>query len=107
MGQAGYILISGETGTGKELVAGAIHYSSPRAAKGFIKVNCAALHDNLLESELFGHEKGAYTGVIRQRIGRFEQADRGTLFFDEIGDMSLGTQAKQLGLANSRWLKNK
>ncbi len=90
------ILISGETGTGKELVAGAIHYSSPRAAKGFIKVNCAALHDNLLESELFGHEKGAYTGASRQRIGRFEQADRGTLFLDEIGDMSLGTQAKLL-----------
>ncbi len=90
------ILISGETGTGKELVAGAIHYSSPRAAKSFIKVNCAALHDNLLESELFGHEKGAYTGASRQRIGRFEQADRGTLFLDEIGDMSLGTQAKLL-----------
>ena len=90
------ILISGETGTGKELVAGAIHYSSPRAAKSFIKVNCAALHDNLLESELFGHEKGAYTGASRQRIGRFEQADQGTLFLDEIGDMSLGTQAKLL-----------
>ncbi len=90
------IMISGETGTGKELVAGAIHYSSPRAAKSFIKVNCAALHDNLLESELFGHEKGAYTGASRQRIGRFEQADRGTLFLDEIGDMSLATQAKLL-----------
>ena len=90
------ILISGETGTGKELVAGAIHYSSPRASKSFIKVNCAALHDNLLESELFGHEKGAYTGASRQRIGRFEQADRGSLFLDEIGDMSLGTQAKLL-----------
>ncbi len=90
------ILISGETGTGKELVAGAIHYSSPRAAKSFIKVNCAALHDNLLESELFGHEKGAYTGASRQRIGRFEQADRGSLFLDEIGDMSLATQAKLL-----------
>ena len=90
------ILISGETGTGKELVAGAIHYSSPRASKSFIKVNCAALHDNLLESELFGHEKGAYTGANRQRIGRFEQADSGTLFLDEIGDMSLGTQAKLL-----------
>ncbi|MBN2707042.1 MAG: sigma-54-dependent Fis family transcriptional regulator [Deltaproteobacteria bacterium] len=90
------ILISGETGTGKELVAGAIHYSSSRAAKSFVKVNCAALHDNLLESELFGHEKGAYTGASRQRIGRFEQADRGTLFLDEIGDMSLSTQAKLL-----------
>ena len=96
------IMISGETGTGKELVAGAIHYSSPRAAKSFIKVNCAALHDNLLESELFGHEKGAYTGASRQRIGRFEQADRGTLFLDEIGDMSLGTQAKLLRVLQER-----
>ncbi len=96
------IMISGETGTGKELVAGAIHYSSPRAAKSFIKVNCAALHDNLLESELFGHEKGAYTGASRQRIGRFEQADRGTLFLDEIGDMSLATQAKLLRVLQER-----
>jgi DNA-binding NtrC family response regulator len=90
------ILITGETGTGKELVAGAIHYSSQRSNNGFVKVNCAALHDNLLESELFGHEKGAYTGAVKQRIGRFEQAHRGTLFLDEIGDMSLNTQAKVL-----------
>ncbi|MCD6151426.1 MAG: sigma-54-dependent Fis family transcriptional regulator, partial [Deltaproteobacteria bacterium] len=90
------ILITGETGTGKELVAGAIHYSSQRTKSSFVKVNCAALHDNLLESELFGHEKGAYTGAVKQRIGRFEQAHRGTLFLDEIGDMSLSTQAKVL-----------
>jgi len=90
------ILITGETGTGKELVAGAIHYSSQRSKNSFVKVNCAALHDNLLESELFGHEKGAYTGAVKQRIGRFEQAHRGTLFLDEIGDMSLSTQAKVL-----------
>ena len=90
------ILITGETGTGKELVAGAIHYSSQRSSNSFVKVNCAALHDNLLESELFGHEKGAYTGAVKQRIGRFEQAHRGTLFLDEIGDMSLNTQAKVL-----------
>ena len=90
------IMITGETGTGKELVAGAIHYSSQRAKKSFVKVNCAALHDNLLESELFGHEKGAYTGAVKQRIGRFEQAHGGTLFLDEIGDMSLSTQAKVL-----------
>jgi len=90
------IMITGETGTGKELVAGAIHYSSQRSKNSFVKVNCAALHDNLLESELFGHEKGAYTGAVKQRIGRFEQAHRGTLFLDEIGDMSLSTQAKVL-----------
>jgi Nif-specific regulatory protein len=90
------VLIRGETGTGKELIAGAIHHNSLRAARNFVKVNCAALQENLLESELFGHEKGAFTGADRQRIGRFEQADAGTLFLDEIGDMSPSTQAKIL-----------
>jgi transcriptional regulator with GAF, ATPase, and Fis domain len=90
------VLIRGETGTGKELIAGAIHHNSLRASRNFVKVNCAALQENLLESELFGHEKGAFTGADRQRIGRFEQADGGTLFLDEIGDMSPSTQAKIL-----------
>jgi DNA-binding NtrC family response regulator len=90
------VLVRGETGTGKELIAGAVHHNSHRAARNFIKVNCAALQENLLESELFGHEKGAFTGADKQRIGRFEQADGGTLFLDEIGDMSANTQAKVL-----------
>jgi DNA-binding NtrC family response regulator len=90
------VLIMGETGTGKELIAGAIHFNSRRAKKSFIKVNCAALPENLLESELFGHEKGAFTGAHRQRVGRFEQADGGSIFLDEIGDMGLSTQAKIL-----------
>src|SRR5262247_3332907 len=90
------VRIRGETGTGKELIAGAIHHNSMRAARNVVKVNCAALQENLLESELFGHEKGAFTGADKQRIGRFEQADGGTLFLDEIGDMSPSTQAKIL-----------
>src|SRR5688500_8128314 len=90
------VLVRGETGTGKELIAGAVHHSSQRASRSFIKVNCAALQENLLESELFGHEKRAFTGADKQRIGRFEQADGGTLFLDEIGDMSANTQAKIL-----------
>jgi DNA-binding NtrC family response regulator len=90
------VLIRGETGTGKELIAGATHHNSLRASRNFVKVNCAALQENLLESELFGHEKGAFTGADKQRIGRFEQADGGTLFLDEIGDMSSSTQAKIL-----------
>jgi two-component system response regulator AtoC len=90
------ILIRGETGTGKELIAGAIHHNSLRAGRNFVKVNCAALQENLLESELFGHEKGAYTSADKQRIGRFEQADGGSMFLDEVGDMSPSTQAKIL-----------
>ena len=90
------VLIRGETGTGKELIAAALHHNSLRANRNFVRVNCAALQENLLESELFGHEKGAFTGADRQRIGRFEQADSGSLFLDEVGDMSPNTQAKIL-----------
>ena len=90
------VLISGESGTGKELIANAIHQKSKRLDKPFIKVNCAALTETLLESELFGHEKGAFTGAISKKEGRFELADKGTIFLDEIGDMSPATQAKVL-----------
>ena len=90
------VLITGETGTGKEVLAGLIHFNSPRKDHPLVKVNCAALHENLLESELFGHERGAFTGADRMRAGRFEQADKGTIFLDEIGDMSPATQAKVL-----------
>ena len=90
------VLINGESGTGKELIASALHHNSARRDAPFIKINCASLHENLLESELFGHEKGAFTGADSRRAGRFECAHRGTLFLDEIGDMSLQTQAKIL-----------
>jgi len=90
------VLISGESGTGKELIARSIHYNSPRREHALVVVNCAALTDTLLESELFGHEKGAFTGADRRREGRFMQADRGTLFLDEIGETSAAMQAKLL-----------
>ncbi|MBK9293073.1 MAG: sigma-54-dependent Fis family transcriptional regulator [Oligoflexia bacterium] len=91
-----WVLITGENGTGKELVAQNIHYQSARAARNFVEVNCAAIAEDLIESELFGHEKGAFTGAIAQKKGRFDLAHGGTLFLDEIGDMSLKTQAKIL-----------
>ncbi len=101
-GSSATVLLRGESGTGKELIARAIHYHSPRAAAQFIKVNCAALPETLLESELFGHEKGAFTGAAARRIGRFELADRGTLFLDEIGDISPAVQIKLLRVLQER-----
>jgi len=90
------VIITGETGTGKELIAGAIHYNSSRAGGPFVRGNCAALPEQLLESELFGYERGAFTGAEKLRIGRFEQANKGSIFLDEVADMSLYTQAKVL-----------
>ena len=90
------VLIQGETGTGKELIAHAIHNASPRCGRALIKLNCAAIPLDLLESELFGHEKGAFTGAIAQKIGRFEMADGGTLFLDEVGDIPAALQPKLL-----------
>ncbi len=99
---SGWVLITGENGTGKELVARAIHTFSKRANKPFIEVNCAAIPEELIESELFGHEKGAFTGATTSRKGKFDQAHEGTLFLDEIGDMSLKTQAKVLRILQER-----
>jgi DNA-binding NtrC family response regulator len=96
------ILLTGETGTGKELVSGAIHYNSHRARKAFVKVNCAALPIQLLESELFGHEKGAFTGADKVRIGRFEQANEGSILLDEVAEMEMGTQVKLLRVLQER-----
>ncbi len=96
------VMVLGETGVGKELVAEALHRTSGRRDQAFVKMNCAALHDNLLESELFGHERGAFTGADKQRIGRFELANGGTLFLDEIGNMSLSTQVKVLRVLQER-----
>ncbi len=90
------VLITGESGTGKELIAKAIHYHSPRAAKPMVTINCAAIPENLLESELFGHERGAFTDAYAKKLGQFELADQSTLFLDEIGEMNPGTQAKIL-----------
>src|SRR5579862_5232756 len=90
------VMITGESGSGKELVARAIHHYSERSARSFVAINCAAMPEQLLESELFGHEKGSFTGAIAQRIGRFEQSNGGTLFLDEIGDMPPSVQAKIL-----------
>lgn len=96
------VLVLGETGVGKELVAEALHRNSSRSDRPFVKMNCAALHESLLESELFGHERGAFTGAERQRIGRFELANEGTLFLDEIGNMTASTQAKVLRVLQER-----
>src|SRR4029079_12168264 len=90
------VLVRGESGVGKDLVARAVHFSSPRKAGPFVCLNCAALTETLLESELFGHERGAFTGATEKMIGKFEAADRGTIFLDEIGEMAPGTQAKFL-----------
>jgi len=95
-------LICGETGTGKELIAQAIHYHSKRKDKPFIKLNCVAIPENLLESELFGHEKGSFTGAVSEKAGKFEMANGGTIFLDEIGDMTLATQSKILRVLQER-----
>lgn len=96
------VLIRGESGTGKELIANAIHFASTRSDKPFIKVSCAAIPETLLESELFGHEKGAFTGAIQKRIGRFEEANGGTIFLDEIGELTASTQVKLLRILQEK-----
>ena len=96
------VLVTGENGTGKELAARSIHYYSLRRNRPFVAINCAAIPEELIESELFGHEKGAFTGAVSQKKGKFDLADGGTLFLDEIGDMSLRTQAKVLRIIQER-----
>jgi two-component system, NtrC family, response regulator HydG len=98
------VLVTGPSGTGKELIAGAIHYNSPRRKGPFVKINCAAISENLLESEMFGHEKGAFTGADRRKEGRFVQADHGSLFLDEVSEMPLGMQVKLLRVLQEREL---
>ena len=96
------VLVRGESGTGKELVANSVHYNSHRAQQPFVKINCAAIPANLIESELFGHEKGAFTGAINQKLGKFELANRGTLFLDEIGSIGLDVQVNLLRVLQER-----
>src|SRR5881409_4301019 len=96
------VLILGETGTGKELIARAIHKRSPRSARAFIRVNCAAIPSSLIASDLFGHEKGAFTGALARRLGRFESADGGTIFLDEIGELPIETQVALLRVLQER-----
>jgi len=102
VGTGATVMIRGESGTGKELIAHALHHHSPRAGKAFVRVNCAALPETLVETELFGHERGAFTGAQARRKGKFEQADGGTLFLDEIGELSPSTQAKLLRVLQGR-----
>ena len=99
------VLITGESGVGKDMIAQAIHANSPRAGKPMVAINCAAIPETLLESELFGHMAGAFTHAVKERRGKFEQADRGTLFLDEIGDMTLAAQAKVLRAIESRTIE--
>src|SRR4030043_217094 len=96
------VLIMGESGTGKELIANAVHYASPSSEKPFVIVSCSAIPETLLESELFGHEKGAFTGAAQRRVGRFEEADGGSIFLDEIGDLSPSTQVKLLRILQDK-----